>query len=149
MPASKEIKAQRKAYLQSHPTCELFEACGRDFNAIVWAGMEWTHRTRRLPIRSTEVHHILGRGGPGDAAEAPCNWLAVSRPYHLWATEYSTEGRIVALWFKWLHKDKEPEGWDLARMQAVHGQIILGWLENQLTKELPVWVRTRAEEVLA
>ena len=141
MPVSKEIKDRRKAYLVAHPTCEYWLACGRD-----WAGPKGTHRR---PLASVEVHHVLGRGGPGDAAEWPGNWLAVSRPWHDWATDNSAHARIVALWFKW--KKRDPKTWndDLTRMRAVFGQRPMGWLANQLTKELPVWVRTRAEEVLA
>ena len=146
---SDEIRNRRKDYLDSRPLCEYFDACGSDFDARVWTGLEGTHRYRRQPTKPTEVHHIFGRGGPGDISEHPSNYLAVSRHYHAWATEQSVEGRIVALWWKWLHREKEPEGFDLDVLHSVFGKDLIGWVSNKLeTTDLPTWVRTRGEEVL-
>ena len=142
-------RQQRSAYLGSHPLCEYSLAIGRDFDCFKWAGMESSWRYQRKTPQSTEIDHLWGRNGPEDAVEHPSNYMAAHSIPHKWKTDNDRDGRIVALYWKWLHKDKEPEGWDLDRMRAVFGQRPLGWLANQLAKEVPVWVRTRAEEVLA
>lgn len=102
----------------------------------------------RRATRSTELDHVWGKSGPEDAVEHPSNYMATHAVPHRWKTDNDRDGRLVALHWKWLHKGELPECWDLDRMEAVWGQKPLGWLENQLGKELPAWVRTRAEQVL-
>ena len=141
------IIARRSEYLARNPWCEYSLAIGRDFDCWRWAGLEGSWRHQRKP-QSTETDHLGGKTGPEDAVEHPSNYMAAHSIPHSWKTDNDRDGRIVALYWKWLHRNHLPDGWDLDRMQAVFGQRPLGWLENQLSKDLPVWVRIRAQEVL-
>tara|TARA_R110002020_G_scaffold135552_2_gene302716 strand:- start:6210 stop:6674 length:465 start_codon:yes stop_codon:yes gene_type:complete len=146
-PVSDFAKAQRVDYMQKHPLCEYTLATGRDFDFFVWCGNERTWRHQRR-AQTTEVDHIFGRQGREEDVEHPSNYMASHTFPHKWKTDNDGHGRIVALWWKWLYKETAPEGWDLDRMQRVFGQRPLGWLANQMEKDLPIWIRTRAEEVL-
>lgn len=136
--------AVRSAYLLAHPVCEYTLAAGRHFDFFDWAGLAGTWRHHRR-AQSTEVDHIFGRRGPVEAVEHPSNYMACHTIPHKWKTDNDRDGRIVALYWKWC---RGGDHWDLDRMQRVFGQRPLGWLENQLEKDLPQWVQWMAQEVL-
>jgi hypothetical protein len=146
-PITDFAKQQRGDYLAAHPLCQYTLAAGRDFDFFVWAGNEhsWRHQRR---AQATELDHIWGRSKLEENSEHPCNYMAAHTFAHKWKTDNDRNGRILALYWKWLTRDREPAGWNLDRMQMVWGQRPLGWLHNQMSKELPVWIKTRAEEVL-
>lgn len=141
-------KSQRDSYRESHKFCEYSLAVGRDFDFFAWSGNDVIRRRATAP-RANELDHIWGRNGKEEDAEHPSNYMAACSAAHQWKTENDVAGRIIALYWKWLHRDTDPEGWELDRVHRLFGKIPLGWLENTLeSMELPTWVQVRGYELL-
>lgn len=96
MHASKARSVQ-KPYRDSIKLCQ-YSWSLEQFGAmeVPWESMGLRYQQRHIP-EATELDHIYGKG---TGCERIFNWMMCCRVAHLWKTDHTTLGRIVAMWCK-------------------------------------------------
>ena len=139
------------AYREHYPHCQYSWALAQfGVMSVPW---DYLHlrppRTRSALPLATELDHIYGKRGP---CEQHLNYMMAHPVAHMWKTDHTTLGRIVAIWCKvrlQTDGDSPFEHFDPYEIHRLWGRRPLGMLQVwRETTDLPRWADLMVDDAI-